>query len=383
INGGVFAETLSIPSFDSDMRNCLLSACKFDWSSISPAIFGALFQSVLDPDERRRLGGHYTSEENIQKVLDCLFLSDLRQELDEILASRSKQESRLRLMQTKLGKLNFLDPACGCGNFLAIAYRELRLLELRILVELNRTGTLDLESSDLSVVDVDQFYGIEIREYSARIAETAMWMIDHVANVHLSLELGTVYQRVPLIKSPLIVIADALSHDWTAVLPSDQCAFVFGNPPYGGSKRQTSEQRQIIASLVSSTGVSGTLDYVAGWFIKAAAYVQETGRIGFVATNSIIQGEQAGQLWPLLFERHRLELSFAHQTFAWHSSGSGGANVHVVIIGLDKAKFERTEKLLFQYPDINGHGVGMLVEKISPYLIMANDLLNTAVHRYR
>ncbi len=340
INGDLFDGPLRIPSFDSDMRAKLLDACRFDWSNISPAVFGALFQSVMDPAERRAQGAHYTTETNILKVIEPLFLDDLRAEFARLQARRdSRRRPDLLAFQEKLGAMRFFDPACGCGNFLIIAYRELRLLEIEVLKEIHPRAPdgrqTDALAETLSVIDVDRFYGIELGEFPARIAETALWMMDHIMNNRLSLEFGRTYARIPLEKSPRIVHGDALEIDWRAVLPPQTCSYLFGNPPFAGAKFQTPEQRAQVRRIAALGKSGGTLDYVAAWFIKAGEYVRGGGtRIGFVATNSISQGEQVAQLWPLLFERCGLEIAFAHRTFVWGSDARGKAHVHVVIVGL-------------------------------------------------
>ena len=369
VNGDLFRGALRIPAFDAEMRNTLLEACRFDWSHISPAIFGALFQSVMNPAERRAQGAHYTTEKNILKVIKPLFLDDLRTEFARLKARKGRgRRNALLRFQDKLAELRLFDPACGCGNFLIIAYREMRLLEMEIIRE--------LDDLPFSRIDVDQFYGIELDEFPARIAETALWMMDHIMNNRLSLDLGETYVRIPLKKSPRIVHADALETDWAEVLAPEQCSFVLGNPPFAGAKYQNDEQRAQVRAIAALGKSGGTLDYVAAWFIKAGDYVREAqgARIGFVATNSITQGEQVAQLWPILFNRCALEIAFAHRTFAWGSDARGKAHVHVVILGLDRRDDIRQDKRLFSYPDINGepeesrHGV------LSPYLFGASGL---------
>jgi len=374
INGELFSGPLRIPAFDAAMRRLLLDACHFDWSNISPAIFGSLFQSIMDPAARRATGAHYTTEKNILKVIEPLFLDDLRAELIRLKSRKdSRRITELRRFQVKLGDLCFFDPACGCGNFLIIAYRELRLLEMEVLKELQRAQAGQLEL--LSLINVDQFYGIELNEFPARIAETALWMMDHIMNNRMSLEFGEVYVRIPLEQSPHIIRGDALALDWSELLPPARCSFVFGNPPFGGAKFQTPAQREQVRSIAALGTRGGTLDYVTAWFIKAGDYVQASNaRIGFVATNSITQGEQVGQLWPLLFDRCNLEIAFAHRTFAWGSDARGKANVHVVIIGLDKREQARADKRLFSYPDVKGEPEETGHSVISPYLFDAGGL---------
>ena len=382
INGMLFEGSLRIPAFDAAMRGLVLEACNFDWSDISPAIFGALFQSVMDPVERRVAGAHYTTEKNILKVIEPLFMDDLRAEFERLKSRKdSRRVSEIRRFQRKLGNLRFFDPACGCGNFLIIAYRELRLLEIDVIREIRTaTGATEQEMLDVewaSLVNVDQFYGIELGEFSARIAETALWMMDHIMNNRLSLEFGQTYTRIPLSASPHIVQGDALETDWPELLPPEECSYVLGNPPFVGAKYQTIEQREQVRGIASLGKSGGTLDYVTAWFIKAGEYVQTSNtRIGFVSTNSITQGELVAQLWPILFERCKLEIAFAHRTFAWGSDARGKAHVHVVIIGLDRREAVRPEKRLFSYPDINGDPDETGHAAISPYLFDASGLAN-------
>ena len=385
VNGELFAEPLRIPDFDAAMRQALLDAGQFDWTAISPAIFGALFQSVMEPADRRAQGAHYTTEKNILKVIEPLFLDDLRAEFQRLQARRDgRAAADLWKFRDRLGTLRLFDPACGCGNFLIIAYRELRTLEIDVLREMaSRTTATQLALTVQSVVEVDQFYGIEIGEFPARIASTALWMMDHIMNNRLSLEFGQTYARIPIEKSPHIRNADALEIDWADVLPPDECSYVFGNPPFGGSKFQSPEQRAQVRRIAALGGSGGTLDYVSAWFIRAGDYVRRTQpaggappRIGFVATNSITQGEQVAQLWPLLFDRRRLEIAFAHRTFAWGSDARGKAHVHVVIIGLDAADNAPRDRRLFTYEDINGEPLEGRHAVITPYLVDGTALVN-------
>ena len=384
VNGDLFADMIWIPDFNAEMREQLLTACRFNWSSISPAIFGSLFQSVMAPAERRAQGAHYTTEQNILKVIEPLFLDDLWEEFTRIKALRRGRKARLREFQERLGELTFFDPACGCGNFLVIAYRELRRLELQVIREHERdetgavAGRLDVGS--LSRLDVNQFYGIEIGEFPARIAEVALWMMDHLMNNELSLEFGQSYARIPLKQSPHIRCADALEMDWEDLLPAEDCSYVFGNPPFGGAKFQSPEQRAQVRRIAALGGSGGTLDYVTAWFITAGEYIQNSrppgarARIGFVATNSITQGEQVAQLWPILFGRCGLEIAFAHRTFAWGSDARGMAHVHVVIIGLDDRERVPAVRRLFSYDDPKGDPHESAHAALSPYLFDAVGL---------
>ena len=386
VNGDLFAERLTIPDFDASMRAALIDACHFNWEAISPAIFGALFQSVMDSAERRALGAHYTTEKNILKVIEPLFLDDLRVEFERLKKRKdSRRRAELRAFQKRLGEMKFFDPACGCGNFLIIAYRELRELEIELIRGLRRgrgdETQQELDAELLSWITVDQFYGIEVGEFPARIAETALWMMDHIMNNRLSLAFGQSYVRIPLEGSPHILNADALETDWKDLLPPGDCSYVFGNPPFGGAKFQSEEQRAQVRRIAALGKSGGTLDYVTAWFIKAGEYIQrrQQARIGFVATNSITQGEQVAQLWPLLFERANLEIAFAHRTFAWGSDARGKAHVHVVILGLDGRENMRPDKRLFSYPDINGEPEETLHAALSPYLFDAGGLADPHV----
>ena len=378
VNGDLFDGPLRIPSFTGAMREALLEASRFDWSDISPAIFGALFQSVMDPEARRSQGAHYTTEKNIMKVIGPLFLDDLRAECDRLISRRdSRRLASLRAFRRKLGELRFLDPACGCGNFLIIAYRELRLIEIEVLREIKRATELAdqpaLSAEMASVVNVDQFCGIELSEFPARIAEAAMFMMDHIMNNRLSHELGQVYVRIPLQASPRLACGDALEMNWAELLPPEDCSFVLGNPPFVGAKYQTEQQRAQVRRVASIGG--GTLDYVAAWFVKAGEYASAgRARIGFVSTNSISQGEQVAQLWPILFDRYGLEIGFAHRTFAWGSDARGKAHVHVVIAGLARKEDAPRDKRLYSYPDPDGDPDETVHAAISPYLVGADKL---------
>ncbi len=374
INGDLFAEPLPIPAFDKAMRERLLEACGFSWEKISPAIFGALFQSVMNAKERRAKGAHYTTEKNILKVIEPLFLDDLRAELARVLALKRGREAALRGFHDKLASLKLFDPACGCGNFLIIAYRELRILEIEVLNALYPDGYRDLDASTLSRVDVDQFYGIEIDEFPARIAETAMWMMDHIMNNRLSQAFGQVFARIPLKAAPHIVHGDALEVDWATVLAPEECSYVLGNPPFIGAKMQSKTQRAQIHRISALGKSGGTLDFVSAWFIRTAHYLKHSNaRVGFVSTNSITQGEQVAQLWPTLF-RAGLEIAFAHRTFAWGSDARGRAHVHVVVIGLSCRENEPPLKRLFSYDDVGGDPVESRHASLSPYLFDATKL---------
>lgn len=321
INGDLFRDPLLIPSFDAEMRQRLLDACRFDWSGISPAIFGSLFQSVMDKVERRAQGAHYTTEKNILKVIEPLFLDDLRAEFHRLKGRKdSRRRTELQAFHKRLGAMTFFDPACGCGNFLIIAYRELRELEIELIRELRVYRAAEeqgeLDAAELSLINVDQFYGIEIGEFPARIAETALWMMDHIMNNRLSLTFGQTYVRIPLRKSPHIAVGNALDMDWQTLLPSKDCTFCFGNPPFIGHQWRTKEQQADMGRIWGKEGQVNRLDYVTCWFKKAMTYADQgrKAEIAFVSTNSITQGEQCGILWPVMFAGG-LSIRFAHRTF--------------------------------------------------------------------
>ncbi len=366
INGELFAENLGFADFNADMRNALLGCAHFDWSRISPAIFGSLFQEVTQ--ERRQTGAHYTSERDILKVVRSLFFDELRAEFNRVKGS----PAGLKRFHEKISALRFLDPACGCGNFLVITYRELRLLEIDILKILFPSGLRELDVQRLSLVDVDAFYGIEICEWPARIAEVAMWLMDHQMNIRLSEEFGQYFVRLPLKKSPTIVCDNALRIDWKSILPPDRCSYILGNPPFVGKKARNAEQQadmQIVFGAINGTGV---LDYVCCWYLRAAQYIRGTKiTVGFVSTNSITQGEQPGILWPTLFSHYGIKIHFAHRTFAWESEARGKAHVHVVIIGF--GAFDIHDKRIFDYEGNKENALVSQPANISPYLIEGND----------
>jgi hypothetical protein len=341
----------------------------------------------MDSRERRAKGAHYTAEANILKVIGPLFLDDLRAELDRLKLRKTGRDGVLDEFVRKLSRLTFLDPACGCGNFLVITYRELRKLELEALEarwpkqmtstgELRRQGVID--PALLSLMRVEQFFGIELEEFPARIAEVAMWMADHLANNALSDAFSANYARIPLKDSAHILHDDALEADWPSLLPPEKCSYIMGNPPFVGAKYQTVDQRAQVRDIAGLGGSGGTLDYVAAWFIKAGHYLQGNRRIrvAFVATNSITQGEQAAQLWPTLFDRLKLEIAFAHRTFSWGSEARGRAHVHVVIIGLTHRDNEPQQKRLFSYPDIKGDPVESDHGALTAYLFDAKGVAN-------
>ncbi len=401
VNGKLFEEILPVADFDRAMREALLDACALDWSQISPAIFGALFQSIMDAKARRNLGAHYTSEKNILKLIGPLFLDELRAEFDKVKNNRN----RLFEFHKKLRGLTFLDPACGCGNFLVVAYRELRLLELEVLRASTgdaRSGSLGLDLHGFLSVGVDQFYGIEIEEFPAQIAQVALWLMDHQMNLKVSEEFGMYFARIPLTTSPHIVQGNALRLDWNTVVPRERLRYILGNPPFIGHHYQSEEQKADFAAAMQQIDGAGVLDFVAAWYVKATQYMQprhsrasgnpvlaesaetldarlrghdEIGtRAAFVSTNSICQGEQVGALWGWLLARG-IHIHFAHRTFSWSNEARGVAAVHCVIVGFGFGGGERANKLIYDYDDIKGEPHAITARNINPYLVDAPDVV--------
>ncbi len=370
VNGRLFEEALPIAAFDATMRDALLECCGLDWSSISPAIFGALFQSIMDSSARRNLGAHYTSEENILKLIKPLFLDELWAEFERTKGNRNK----LFEFHKKLRGLTFFDPACGCGNFLVIAYRELRRLELEVLRASHASGQQFLDIHQLIRIDVDQFHGIEIEEFPAQIAQVALWLIDHQMNVRVSEEFGLYFARIPLRTTPHIHCANALRLDWNEVLPAERASYVLGNPPFVGAKFMDDAQRADVAEVFAGIANAGLLDFVAAWYVKAARYIAANPavRCAFVSTNSITQGEQVGVLWGWLLAQG-IHIHFAHRTFQWSNEAKGQAAVHCVIIGFGRQDFER--KVIFEYEDIRGEPHAVIARNINPYLVDGPDVV--------
>ncbi|MGA5673956.1 class I SAM-dependent DNA methyltransferase [Bacillus bombysepticus] len=365
VNGKLFAERLSSAAFNAEMRYLFLECCTLNWGKISPAIFGSMFQSVMKPEERRELGAHYTSEQNILKVIQPLFLAELRLEFEATKGNRRK----LELFHEKLASLKFLDPACGCGNFLIIAYREIRLLEMELLRELTK-GQMSLHLEFLLKVNVDQFYGIEIDEFPAQIAQVALWLMDHQMNMKASYEFGQYFVRLPLNKKANIVHGNALELDWHNIIRNTELSYILGNPPFIGAWLRNDKQKEDFSKVTKDLGKTGQLDSVACWFVKAAEYIQDTSiKVGLVSTNSIVQGEQAIILWKYLFAKKGIEIFFAHQTFKWSNEARGRAAVYCVIIGFSNLKI--SDKIVYEYPDIKGDPVVKKVKMINQYLIEA------------
>ena len=370
INGKLFDETLRLAAFDRKMRATLLDCCALNWGAVSPAIFGALFQSIMDEKARRNLGAHYTSEENILKLIKPLFLDDLWAEFNKVKSNKN----RLFDFHKKLRSLVFLDPACGCGNFLVITYRELRLLELEVLRAVHSgPGSRFLNIHQELTLDVDQFYGIEIEDFASQIAQVALWLIDHQMNLKVSEEFGLYFARIPLTTTPHIVQGNALKLDWTDVAPPERVSYLLGNPPFVGKKEQTPKQKEEVTAVTAGIKGAGVLDYVSAWYLKAAKFIRATQiECAFVSTNSITQGEQVGVLWPALLALG-VRINFAHRTFQWSNEAKGIAAVHCVIIGF--ALRDRSTKVLFEYDSPKGDPHAVVVKNINPYLVDAADIV--------
>lgn len=412
VNGRLFEESLPIPEFDAPMRALLLDCCRLQWASISPAIFGAMFQKIIEldaKDRRRQLGAHYTSEANILKLIGPLFLDELRAEFERV----RRDQNALFAFHKKLRTLNFLDPACGCGNFLVITYRELRRLELDVLIAAKKFGhAIAGVFRDAVQVNVDQFHGIEIEEFPAQIAQVAMWLTDHQMNLEAGREFEY-FNRLPLEKSAHIRHGDALRLDWEDFVPPTKLNYILGNPPFVGKQYQTDEQKASLELVAGKLKGAGVLDFVAGWYLKAAQYLsggkeasitpgrkqfkdtrfgkqapgiedifvtlanetdaaRERIRCAFVSTNSITQGEQVGVLWSELFRRG-MHIQFAHRTFKWTNEAPGKAAVHCVIVGFGVQ--DLPNKRLFEYADIDGAAHEIEASNINPYLVDAPNAL--------
>ncbi len=364
VNGALFSENFRPPTFTAATRQRLLESTYFDWSRISPAVFGSLFQSIADPKRRRTLGAHYTSEPNILKVLDPLLLDGLRQEL-----AAATTRPRLTAFQGRLARLRLLDPACGCGNFLVVAYRELRLLEHAALDRLHALDpAVNLNLALYQQVVPAQVAGLEVEEFAARIAEVALWLMDHQLNLSLSARFDQRYVRLPLTGGARIVIGNALRVEWETEFPG--LDYIVGNPPFVGSKLMDAGQRADLLA-VAGPGLkgAGVLDYVAAWYLKGAQYVARypATRVAFVSTNSITQGEQVAILWGAVL-RGGLHLHFAHRTFRWSNEARGNAAVYCVVVGYGKDQLPNPR--LFDYATPNAPATEVTgVRQINPYLV--------------
>ena len=371
VNGGLFEGYLPHVQFDSNMREQMIKCCNFDWSNISPAIFGAIFQSAMNQEQRRNLGAHYTSEKNIMKLIKPLFLDELHEEFKKVKSNKNK----LQEFHNRIASLKFLDPACGCGNFLIIAYRELRELEIKVLKSLlGEASELDAftDLSNFTKVNIEQFYGIEIEELPAKIAEVALWLVDHQMNLKLSETFGKYFARIPLTKTKNIWHANALRVDWEDLFSKKELNYILGNPPFVGKKEQSQPQKEDARKVFEGIKGNGVLDFVTCWYLKSAQYIQNTNiKVAFVSTNSIAQGEQVGVLWNELFDKYKVKINFAHRTFTWSNEAKGKAAVHVVIVGF--ANCSDNKKLIFEYENENSEPHEIQANNINPYLVEGNS----------
>ncbi len=375
VNGGLFAdESVVIPRLDETIVDLILHRASedFDWSAISPTIFGAVFESTLNPETRRSGGMHYTSIENIHKVIDPLFLDDLKGELAEIqsVAVENTRKRRLQDFQRKLAGLTFLDPACGSGNFLTETYLSLRRLENEALRSLSNQIVIGDFINPIQV-SIGQFYGIEINDFAVSVAKTALWIAESQMMketediIHMTLDF------LPLKSYANIVEGNALRLDWESVVPKEKLNYIMGNPPFVGFKFASKEQKEDMQAVFSGEIKPALLDYVCCWYKKASEYIQGTrGEVAFVSTNSVTQGQMAGDLWSILLKAYNLTINFAWRSFVWESESSHNANVHVVIVGFACAA--RAEKILF------GDNIAKCVSNISPYLIDGANILVTS-----
>lgn len=382
VNGGLFAQPIRPVFSDRSIRNTLLECFAFDWSNVSPAIFGSMFQSVLDGKERHDLGAHYTSEENILKVIRPLFLDEIKEEL-----TKAKNEEKLRTLWNKISTITLLDPACGCGNFLVISYRELRRLEIEIIKRLDkgRKGYveqvdagqahlgLEMDLAHLSKMSVERMYGIEIESFPAEVAKLSLWLMDHVMNMELGAYYGKPLRKLPLKEAPHIAQGNALRMNWEDVVPKEKLSYILGNPPFLGARVMDTLQKEDIQTVFEGLKNVGNLDYVAGWYKKASEYIDGTHiTCAFVSTNSITQGEQVGILWKYLIQEKGVCIHFAHRTFKWSNEASGKAAVFCVIVGF--GVFDIKQHKLFSYKDIRGEADEKEVKHINPYLVEAVDV---------
>ena len=377
VNGSIFADQMRTEYFDPDMREALLNACRFHWSHISPAVFGSMFQLVKSKEARRNDGEHYTSEKNILKTLEPLFLDELRAEANRLIKAKSTPVKKLREFRDSLSDMLFVDPACGSGNFLVVAYRELRKIETTVIVEIRRregqTG-MALDISWEQKLSIGQFYGFELNWWPAKIAETAMFLVDHQANRELAEAIGSAPERLPIKITAHIIHDNALKVDWENLLPQvEGMTYIFGNPPFLGQDTRSKEQLEELQRVWGRKNIS-RLDYVTAWHVKAANVLgKRPGEFAFVTTNSITQGEQV----PLLFgflNSHGWFIRFAHRTFTWDSEAPGKAAVHCVIVGLSRDRSAKPK--LWDYPSVSGEQVSVPISRgINSYLVDGPNIL--------
>ena len=374
VNGGLFKERLRTFDFTAKQHRALIDCGNFDWRNISPEIFGTLFQSVMNAQERREAGAHYTEATNIDKVINGLFLENLRAEFEAVKALKRDKAKKLAAFYQKIQNLQFLDPACGCGNFLIVAYDRIRALEDDIIAEALKDKAGGLFDSPSVQCRLKQFHGIEIDEFAVLIARTAMWLKNHQCNIRTQIRFDgeVACHTLPLEDAAEIIHANSLRTPWQAA------DYIFGNPPFIGSTYQTKEQKNDLESICGHIKGYGLLDYVCNWYVKAAGIMAQNPQVqtAFVSTNSICQGQQVEILWGSLLKQG-IEIHFAHRTFQWTSQAAGKAAVHCIIVGFRQKPQMPSEKTLYDYPDIKGEPVKHAAANINPYLIDAPDLIIT------
>ncbi len=372
VNGGLFAdENIEIPQMNDTIRDMLLSNASedFDWSLISPTIFGAVFESTLNPETRRSGGMHYTSIENIHKVIDPLFLDELREEFDEIKAIKvdKTREAKLDEFRKKLGSLTFFDPACGSGNFLTETYISLRRLENEAIEETTKGQMMLGDFSNPINVSIGQFYGIEINDFAVTVAKTALWIAESQMMKETEEIIHQNLDFLPLKSYANIVEGNALRIDWETVVPKDKLNYIMGNPPFVGSKFMTKEQREEISTLYLNSKNCGVIDYVSGWFYKASEFIMNSRiKVAFVSTNSITQGEQVAAVWKPIYEKFGIKIHFAYRTFKWGNEATEKALVYCIIVCF--ATYDTMPKRIYENSSIKS------VENINAYLVDTDDV---------
>ena len=357
VNGGLFAKKIKIPMFSKTSRKAIVEGGKLDWSAINPDIFGSMFQAVIGVDQRGDLGQHYTSVPNIMKVIEPLFLNDLNEQFEKA----GENHNKLRLLLKRIENIKIFDPACGSGNFLIIAYKELRLLEMKIF----KKGNFIKQFSNISL---SKFYGIEIDDFASEIAMLALWLVEHQMNVEFFKEFGHTSSTLPLKEAGVIVQGNATRLDWEGVCPKKKGdeIYILGNPPYLGFKMQSEIQKADLSLILDGSSNYKFLDYISCWFLKASNFIDTNIKVAFVSTNSICQGVQVEILWPPVIENN-IEIFFAHTSFKWSNSAKSKAGVSVVIIGLQK----KTETVKFLF----GNNLFITAKNINPYLINAKNII--------
>ena len=369
VNGGLFRDSYPIPPFTAKARQILIEVGTLNWAEINPDIFGSMVQAVITPEHRSGLGMHYTSVPNIMKVINPLFLDELYEEFDKSFENVKK----LRELIERISNIKVFDPACGSGNFLIIAYKKLRELEIAILQRIDTLSTQ--QSLDFSQIRLDNFYGIEIDDFAHEVAILSMWLVEHQMNMKFYEAFGRTSPTLPLKAGGNIVAGNATRLDWEVVCPKNDGdeVYLLGNPPFSGKKEQNKEQKEDMHNLFyKKTNSIGILDYVTCWYLKASQFIQKTNiKVSFVSTNSISQGEQVSILWDILFKKYDIVINFAYQTFEWKNNAKANAAVHVVIIGFSQNV--STKKVIFETS--NNKSSKRYVKNINPYLVEGNSFV--------